>query len=92
MFSQLQKGVREALDLPEDVLGDCPRISIVGRSTVIVENFREIITFSGEEIRLETGEGELCLNGERFILRTLLPTEMRVEGKLTSLSFRGGEA
>jgi len=92
MFQQLQKGVRDALDFSEDVLGNCPRICIVGREDIIIENFIEIITFTGEEIRLDTGVGEMCLTGEGFILRTLLPTEMRVEGRMSALVFRGGQA
>jgi len=90
MFQQLPKGVRDALDFSGDVLGNWPKICIVGRENIVVENFLEIITFTEQEIRMDTAEGELCLRGEGFMVRTLLPTEMKVEGRLTSLTFRGG--
>lgn len=90
MFDKLSKNVGEALDFPPDVAGNGPKITIIGRQEVLVENYQEIVEFTTEEIRLSTLEGELCFTGRGFVLKTVLATELRIEGELDSLTFRGG--
>ncbi|AHF07853.1 YabP/YqfC family sporulation protein [Desulfitobacterium metallireducens] len=90
MFDKLSKNVGEALDFPPDVAGNGPKITITGRQEVLVENYQDIVEFTTEEIRLSTLEGELCLTGRGFILKTVLATELRIEGELDSLTFQGG--
>jgi sporulation protein YqfC len=90
MFDKLSKNVGEALDFPPDVAGNGPKITIIGRQEVLVENYQEIVEFTTEEIRLSTLEGELCFTGRGFVLKTVLATELRIEGKLDSLTYRGG--
>ena len=48
-------------------------------------------SFSEEEIRLETAEGDVCLGGKGLVLKVILPTDLRIEGELSSLSFEGGK-
>lgn len=90
MLDKLSKNVGEALDFPPDVAGNGPKITIIGRQEVLVENYQEIVEFTTEEIRLSTLEGELCFTGRGFVLKTVLATELRIEGELASLTFRGG--
>lgn len=90
MFNKLSKNVGEALDFPPDVAGNGPKITITGHKAVWVENYLEIVEFTTEEVRLSTLEGELCFTGKGFVLKTVLATELRIEGELHSLSFQGG--
>lgn len=90
MFDKLSKNVGEVLDFPPDVAGNGPRITITGRHEILVENYLEIIEFTGEEIHLNTTEGELCFTGRDFVLKTVLSTELRIGGEMTSLTYRGG--
>lgn len=89
MFEKLQKNIGEALDLPADVLGDSPKITIVGRQEIIVENYQEIIMFTEGEICLDTAEGLLRLYGQNFLLKSILPAELKIEGELKSLAYDG---
>lgn len=90
MFEKLQKSVGDALEFPPDVAGDGPKITITGRQQVLVENYISILSFTNEEICLETLEGQLWLMGKNFVLKTILPSELHIEGELVSLSFAGG--
>lgn len=90
MFDKLSKNMGEVLDFPPDVAGNGPKITITGRREILVENYTDIIEFTTEEIRLGTLEGELCLAGQEFVLKTILATELRIEGVLHSLNFQGG--
>jgi len=81
----------EVLDFPSDVVGEGPKITIIGRGQILVENYYSIVNFSEEEIRLETAEGIVCFKGKGLILKVILSTELRIEGELSSLSFGGGD-
>ncbi|MHB1650980.1 MAG: YabP/YqfC family sporulation protein [Desulfitobacteriaceae bacterium] len=91
MFGKLQKTVGDALEFPPDVVGDGPKITITGRRQVIVENYKAIIVFSGEEISLDTSDGELLLTGKGLVLKTILPTELCIEGEFLSLGYKGNK-
>ncbi|EGW38707.1 YabP/YqfC family sporulation protein [Desulfosporosinus sp. OT] len=87
MFKKLKRNVGDVLDFPADVVGEGPKITITGRQQVLVENYISIITFTEEEIRLETTEGDVCFQGKGLVLKVLLSTELRIEGEIFSLSF-----
>jgi sporulation protein YqfC len=87
LFKKLQTSVGDILDFPPDVAGEGPKITIIGRREILVENYLSIVNFSEEEIRLETTEGEVCFGGKGLTLRVILSTELRIEGELSSLSF-----
>ena len=90
MFRKIQTSVGDILDFPPDVAGEGPKITITGRQ-ILVENYVSIVNFSEEEIRLETAEGDVCFGGKGLVLKVILSTELRIEGELSSLSFKGGE-
>ena len=91
MFKKIQASVGDILDFPPDVAGEGPKITITGRMQILVENYMSIVNFSEKEIRLETAEGDVCVTGKGLVLKVLLPTELRIEGEISSLFFEGGE-
>ena len=92
MLDKLTKNVGQALDFPPDVAGNGPRITVIGRLEVLVENYLEIIEFTSEEILLNTTEGQLTITGKELVLKTVLATELRVEGQFIGLAYRGGDS
>lgn len=87
MFKKIQTSVGEVLDFPPDAVGEGPKITISGRGQVLIENYYSIVNFSENEIRLETAEGDVYVRGKGLVLKVILSTELRIEGKLSSLTF-----
>lgn len=92
MLDKLSKSVGNALEFPPDVVAEGPKITISGREQILVENYGAIIVFTPDEIKLDTLIGELSMSGRNFVLKTILATELYIEGKFHSLSYAGGEA
>ncbi|AGA70401.1 YabP family protein [Desulfitobacterium dichloroeliminans LMG P-21439] len=92
MLDKLTKTVGEVLDFPPDVAGKGPRITITGRQEVFVENYLEIVEFTAEEILLNTTEGVLTITGKELVLKTVLSSELRIEGQFISLYYGGGDS
>jgi len=90
MLDKITKNVGEVLDFPPDVSGNGPRVTIIGHRAILVENYREIIDFTEEEIRIDTTEGVMVFRGKGFVLKVVLVTELRIEGELASLTYGEG--
>lgn len=90
MFKKIQASVSDILDFPADVAGEGPKITIIGKLQILIENYISIINFSDQEIRLETAEGDVFITGRGLVLKVLLPTELRIEGEVLSVAFEGG--
>lgn len=67
--------------LPEDAVADCARVTMTGRSAVLVEGQRGVIELAGGLIRLKTGSGVLAVSGQGLRLRELSLDEALIDGE-----------
>jgi sporulation protein YqfC len=75
------------MELPADVMMDLPRITMIGQIHIYIENHRGLITFSDTEIRLLLKQGQLLVKGDSFVIRTILPEEILLEGKISQVMY-----
>lgn len=75
------------LDLPQDVVLEVPRITMIGYSQMYIENHRGVLHFSEQELRLLLTNGQMIVSGEKLVIRAILPEEVLLEGKIHSLKF-----
>lgn len=75
------------LDLPQDVMMDLPRITMIGPIHIYIENHRGLLTFSEKEVRLLLEQGELLIKGRGFVIKTILPEEILLEGKIEQVHY-----
>ena len=83
----LRKNMTEALELPKEILLNLPLISLVGREEVTIENYRGILEYSEEIVRIGTAAGVLRLQGKGLCLKQLSAECMVVTGKIDELRF-----
>ncbi|RED65718.1 sporulation protein YqfC [Cohnella lupini] len=82
---KLRKWTATILDLPQDVVLDLPRITMIGGLQITVENHRGILHFSPHNLRLAMDNGELEVTGQDLIIRNIGAEEVFVEGKITGV-------
>jgi sporulation protein YqfC len=46
-----------------------------------------LLTFSDTEIRLLLKQGQLLVKGDSFVIRTILPEEILLEGKISQVLY-----
>lgn len=68
------------LDMPQDVVFELPRITLIGDRQLYIENHRGVINFTNEVLRLSLSKGELEVRGKELIIRTIWTDEVFVEG------------
>jgi sporulation protein YqfC len=75
------------MGLPADILMDLPRITMIGQIHIYIENHRGLLSFSDKEIRLLLKQGQLLVKGETFVIKTILPEEILLEGKISQVLY-----
>lgn len=84
---QLKQLIVNKMDLPEDVMMDLPRITMIGQIHIYIENHRGLLAFTDKEVRLLLKHGQLLIKGSAFVIRTILPEEILLEGKIEQVLF-----
>ncbi|MEH7353198.1 sporulation protein YqfC [Neobacillus drentensis] len=75
------------MDLPQDVMMDLPRITMIGQIHVYIENHRGLLAFTDKELRLLLKQGQLLIKGKTFVIKTILPEEILLEGKIDQVIY-----
>jgi sporulation protein YqfC len=75
------------LDLPQDVVLEVPRITMIGHLQMYIENHRGVLHFSDKELRLLLTRGQLIVAGEQLVIRAILPEEVLLEGRVSNVKF-----
>lgn len=84
---QVKNWMTKHMELPQDVMMDLPRITMIGQIHIYIENHRGLIAFSDKEIRLLLKHGQLLVRGKAFVIKTILPEEILLEGKIEQVIF-----
>jgi sporulation protein YqfC len=84
---RMNSWIQENMELPADVMMDLPRITMIGQIHIYIENHRGLLTFSDTEIRLLLKQGQLLVKGDSFVIRTILPEEILLEGKISQVLY-----
>jgi sporulation protein YqfC len=84
---QMKRWMAEKLELPADIVMDLPRITMVGQIHIYIENHRGLLAFSDKELRLLLRNGQLLVRGEQFVIKTILPEEILLEGKISQVVY-----
>ena len=79
--------ITQNMELPADVMMDLPRITMIGQIHIYIENHRGLLTFSDTELRLLLKQGQLLVKGEGFVIKTILPEEILLEGKINQVIY-----
>ncbi|MCL6605730.1 MAG: sporulation protein YqfC [Paenibacillus sp.] len=76
------------LDLPQDLLYDMPRITLIGNKELYIENHRGVLHFSSERLELALSKGTMEITGKGLEIRSILGQELAVEGIIGEIRYK----
>lgn len=85
--NRLRKWMAIKMELPADVTMDLPRITMVGQLHIYIENHKGLLIFTDNELRLLLKQGQLLIKGKSFVIKTILPEEILLEGKIEAVHY-----
>lgn len=83
----IRNWMTKKMDLPQDVMMDLPRITMIGQIHIYIENHQGLLAFSDKELRLLLKQGQLLIKGNAFVIKTIFPEEILLEGKIDQVLY-----
>lgn len=80
--------VADTLQLPKDLVFGAVILSITGQSEAYVENYRSIIEFSNEKIKLQTKTCQVEINGRNLQIEYYTNDEMKIVGCIDCIRYQ----
>jgi sporulation protein YqfC len=77
----------EMLELPKDIVLVLPKITIVGHRNAIVENYKGLVEYENDKIRLNTNAGMIRITGKCLTVKAITSEDILLEGDIESLEF-----
>lgn len=83
----ISRAVADLLEIPKDLALDLPRITLVGKGELYIENHRGIIEYSLERLRVNLSRGYIEIEGQGLEISALMPDELAIVGEIRSLRY-----
>ncbi len=79
--------VTNMLELPKEVILNFPVISMVGNEELHIENYKGILEYDTERIRIYTSNGIIRIEGRALSLKTMTMEEILIKGVIMKIEF-----
>lgn len=76
------------LHLPADVIAGAPVVTATGRNEIRLENYRSIIEYNGNLIKVQTKVCKICIEGKKLNILYFTEDEMRITGQIQSIYYQ----
>lgn len=77
----------ETLEMPKDVISNCAKITTYNDNQIIVENYKGILEYTDEKIRIKTPKKILCLTGTGLFINAITQNDILIEGKFSNVGW-----
>jgi len=75
------------LEIPQDIVLDLPRITMLGNKQMLVENHKGIIEYTASLVRINLNQGVVSVRGADLILCNLQAEQLLLEGTITDVNY-----
>ncbi|BAS28478.1 sporulation protein [Limnochorda pilosa] len=75
------------LELPEEVMLDLPRATVIGRERCLIENHRGLVRFTAHEVVVQSRLGPLRVMGDRLEIERLAGEELVLRGRIDQIDY-----
>ena len=79
--------ITSALELPKEVMMNLPLITLIGKEDITVENYKSLLEYSEERIRINTSAGILRIEGKKLVLKQITSDNIVIAGNIGKLEF-----
>ena len=86
-LNQVKTNIVESLELPRDIMYGAVIITAMGRNQVLVENYKGIIEYTREKIRLQTKNCQVTIQGKQLVVEYYTNEEMKITGFIQGISY-----
>jgi sporulation protein YqfC len=77
----------ELLELPKELVLDRPKLTLVGNCDIMIENYKGVLEYGSDRLRINTGSGIVRITGSGLLIREITSEDIIVSGTIHSLEF-----
>lgn len=81
------ESISENLKLPPDLLCNVPILTLTGTNQLCLENYKGIIEYTGEIIRIQAKNCRIQIEGKNLNIDYFTDDEMRISGKINRIEY-----
>jgi len=85
--ANIKEKVTEMLELPKEIVLNVPKLTMVGNTNLIIENYKGIIEYDDKRVRVNTGVGIVRITGDRLVIKEITSEDIMIDGEILSLEF-----
>lgn len=86
MFAVKSK-IAEKLNIPEDIAGGLPIVTVTGKNEIYVENYKGIIEYGPQSIRIQTKMCRITFYGKKLEIIYYTNSDMKITGEVESITY-----
>ena len=83
----LTRVMAEFLEIPIDLVLDLPKVTIIGRNEINLENHRGIIEYLPNRLRINLSRGFIEIVGTDLEIKALMADEISISGLVHSVKY-----
>lgn len=83
----IKSKIAQKLNIPEDISDGLPIVTVTGKCEVYVENYRGIIEYENNCIKLQTKVCRICITGQNLEIVYYTNTDMKITGQLENILY-----
>ncbi|NLC18072.1 MAG: sporulation protein YqfC [Clostridiales bacterium] len=76
------------IHIPTDILAGAPIITATGRNEISLENYKGLIEFIDELIKVQTKQCRICIEGKHLNILYFTEDEMRITGYIQAIYYQ----
>lgn len=86
LISRKEQLIR-SLDLPEEVMLNLPIAHVYGNKKIEIHNFKGLVEYTTEKIRINTSIGVLIIEGKSLEIKIMTTEELHIIGSIVQVSY-----
>ncbi|RBP45498.1 sporulation protein YqfC [Garciella nitratireducens] len=86
-LNNIKEELSDVLELPKEVVLDLPKISLIGKMQLIIENHKGIIEYTPMQIRIASNSGMIKIQGNHLYIKIIVKEEIIITGEIEAFQF-----
>lgn len=84
---EIRERFAEIMALPKEIVLDLPKITMIGNTQIFIENYKGIVEYDTEKIRINTSKGLIKIFGQNLEINTVTTEEIFITGGIENIEF-----
>ncbi len=87
----MKNKMSSVLKVSEEIFENIPLVNLVGNTELTIENYKGIVLYSENKVRINTQIGIITINGHNLALTRVLTEKISITGKIIEVNYANND-